>query len=352
MKTIQLILISLLAFISAVTWVLSAQQYDTMMDAMMIFYNPTALSLFTVIWTAGMAAMMFPAIAPMILLYDRLIKTDNSTADENNEPSKQSEGGETRTSKFVVGTDDREEQQKAKNNEKKKKTLSSTSFWSPCSVKMMLFVGSYLSVWALTGLIILIGWSIPMNYFFMESSIDNNPHLVETFGVFGVLLIISGLYQFSPLKTTCLGYCESPLSFFMRRWRSGTVGALKMGTYHGLYCLGCCWPYFLLMVALGWMNLLWMALFAAIIFGEKVWVKGGKWVARSAGVGFVILGVLAIFGVAEIPGGMMIEEVSHKDDTATMDKDGNGMNMMEMNRGNKDGDNMKINMDIKDNDMK
>jgi predicted metal-binding membrane protein len=292
---------------------------------------------------------MFPAIAPMILLYDRLIKTDNGTADENNEPSKQSEGGEIRTTTFVVGTDNREE---AKNNEKKKKTSSSRSFWSPYSVKMMLFVGSYLSVWALTGIIILIGWSIPMNYFFTESSIDNNQHLVETSGVFGVLLIISGLYQFSPLKTKCLGYCESPLSFFMRRWRSGTVGALKMGTYHGLYCLGCCWPYFLLMVALGWMNLLWMALFAAIIFGEKVWVKGGKWVARSAGVGFVILGVLAILGVAEIPGGMMMEEVNHKDDNTAMNKDGNGMKMMEMNRGNKNGDNMKINMDIKDNDMK
>jgi predicted metal-binding membrane protein len=68
---------------------------------------------------------------------------------------------------------------------------------------------------------------------------------------FGVLLIISGLFQFSRLKTKCLGYCESPISFFMRRWSSRTVGAVKMGTYHGLYCLRCCWPYFLLMVALG-----------------------------------------------------------------------------------------------------
>src|SRR5919107_2963557 len=334
MKTIQLILISLLVFISAVTWVLSAQQYDTMMDVMMIFYNPTALSLFTVIWTAGMAAMMFPAIAPMILLYDRLIQTDNGTADENNEPSKQSEGRETRTSKFVVRTDDREEQQKAKNNEKKKKTLSSTSFWSPYSVKMMLFVGSYLSVWALTGIIILIGWSIPMNYFFMESSIDNNQHLVETFRVFAVLLIISGLYQFSPLKTKCLGYCESPLSFFMRRWRSGTVGALKMGTFHGLYCLGCCWPYFLLMVALGWMNLLWMALFAAIIFGEKIWIRGGRWIARSAGIAFMVLGVLALLGILDIPTGGM-EEVS-KDNTPV--EEDNGMNTMEMNMGNNEND--------------
>jgi predicted metal-binding membrane protein len=346
MKRIQLILISLLVFVSAITWVVSAQQYDTMMDAMMIFYNPAALSLFIVIWTAGMAAMMFPAITPMVLLYDRLIKTDNGTGNENNEASTQRKGG-IRTSTFIVSTDDREEQQKAENNEKKKKTLSSVSLLSLYSVKMMLFVGSYLSVWALTGIAILIGWSIPMNYFFMESSIGNEQHLVEI--TFGVLLIISGLYQFSPLKTKCLGYCESPMSFFMRRWRSGTVGALKMGTYHGLYCLGCCWPYFLLMVALGWMSLLWMALFAAIIFGEKVWIKGGKWVARSAGVGFVILGVLALFGVVEIPGGMMMEEVS---DTAAMDKDGNGMDMMEMNTGNKNGDNMEINMDIKGSDMK
>src|ERR687894_176989 len=343
MKTIQLILVSLLVFISAVTWVLSVQQYDTMMDAMMTFYNPTALSLFTVIWTAGMAAMMFPAITPMILLYDRLIKTNNNTSGSNDEALIQRKG-EARASSLVVGKGNNEEQKRMK----RRVILSSISFWSPYSFKMMLFVGSYLLIWALTGIAILLGWSIPMNYFLTESTITTQ-NLVDP--VFGALLVISGLYQFSPLKTKCLGYCESPMSFFMRRWRSGTVGAMKMGMYHGLYCLGCCWPYFLLMVALGWMNLLWMALFAAIIFGEKVWVKGGKWVARSAGVGFVILGVLAIFGVAEIPGGMMIEEVSHKDDTSAINKDGNGMNMMEMNRGN-NGDNMKINMDIKDNDMK
>jgi Predicted metal-binding integral membrane protein (DUF2182) len=76
-----------------------------------------------------------------------------------------------------------------------------------------------------------------------------------------------------------------------------------MGIYHGLYCLGCCWPYFLLMVALGWMNLLWMALFAGVIFGEKVWSKG-IWVARSAGVGLAIVGIMAIFGLIIIPTGM------------------------------------------------
>ena len=54
-----------------------------MMSTMMMFYNPTSLSLFTVIWTAGMAAMMFPAISPMVLLYDRLIKTNNNTSNSN-----------------------------------------------------------------------------------------------------------------------------------------------------------------------------------------------------------------------------------------------------------------------------
>ena len=306
-----------------------------MMTAMMAFHNPIALSLFTVIWTAGMAAMMFPAITPMVLLYDRLIK--NNSDNKASSPGK----GEAKAS-LIVGTEDSQEQQKMK---------SLVHFWSPYSLKMGLFIGSYLLVWALTGIAILIGWSIPMNYFLIESMITP-VNLVNI--VFGALLVISGLYQFSPLKTKCLGYCESPLSFFMRRWRSGTVGALKMGTYHGLYCLGCCWPYFLLMVALGWMNLLWMALFAAIIFGEKVWAKGGKWIARSAGVGFVILGAFVLLGIMGVPtGDMAITDVTGNNIKDMEMEMSNGMNMgTEMNMDN--GDNnmeMNMDMDMKDDDM-
>jgi predicted metal-binding membrane protein len=327
MNKIQRILIFSLVSISAVTWIISAQQYDTMMSTMMMFHNPLALSLFTVIWTAGMAAMMFPAISPMVLLYDRLIK-NSSTSSARKGGAKES---------LIVGTDESQEEQKRR---------SLIHFWSPYSLKMVLFVGSYLIVWALTGITILIGWSIPMNYFLTESTITTQ-NFVDV--VFGALLVIAGLYQFSPLKTKCLGYCESPLSFFMRRWRSGTVGAMKMGTYHGLYCLGCCWPYFLLMVALGWMNLLWMALFAAIIFGEKVWIKGGKWVARSTGVGFVILGALVLLGIMEVPTGdmTMTDVVGNNNNGIEMGMD-NGMNMdMEMNTRNK-GMGMQMNMVIND----
>jgi predicted metal-binding membrane protein len=331
MNRIQIILVSALISISVITWLVSSQQYDTMMSTMMMFHNPVALSLFTVIWTAGMAAMMFPAISPMVLLYDRMIKNKS-----NNEASS-SKKGEAKES-LLVGIDNCKEQEKMK---------SSVSLWSTYSLKMILFVGSYLLVWAITGIAILVGWSIPMNYLLTVPFTNNAQSLVDI--IFGVLLVISGLYQFSPLKTKCLGYCESPMSFFMRRWRSGTVGAMKMGVYHGLYCLGCCWPYFLLMVALGWMSLLWMALFAAIIFGEKVWTKGGKWVARSVGIGFVTLGALTLLGMIEVPTGDMtmtdVASSNNKDMEMEMD---NGMNMeMEMNQSN-GGDGMKLNMDMKD----
>jgi predicted metal-binding membrane protein len=333
MNRIQIILVSALISISVITWLVSSQQYDTMMSAMMMFHNPAALLLFTVIWTAGMAAMMFPAISPMVLLYDRIIKNKS-----NNEASS-SKKGEANES-LLVGIDNSKEQEKMK---------SSVSFWSPYSLKMILFVGSYLLVWAITGIAILVGWSIPMNYLLTEPFTNNAQSLVDI--IFGVLLVISGLYQFSPLKTKCLGYCESPMSFFMRRWRSGTVGAMKMGMYHGLYCLGCCWPYFLLMVALGWMNLLWMALFAVIIFGEKVWVGGGKWIARSTGVGFVVLGTLALLGIMEVPtGDMTIADVVGNNDKGTEMEMSDGMNMeMKMNMDN-ENNGMQTNMDMDMND--
>jgi len=72
-----------------------------------------------------------------------------------------------------------------------------------------------------------------------------------------------------------------------------------MGSFHGLYCLGCCWPYFLIMVFLGWMSITWMALFAAIIFGEKIWSRG-IWIARSVGIILILLGLLSSLGVVVI----------------------------------------------------
>jgi hypothetical protein len=55
------------------------------------------------------------------------------------------------------------------------------------------------------------------------------------------------------------------------------------------------------MVALGWMHFLWMALFAGIIFGEKIWSRG-IWVARTAGIGLAIAGMITALGIVNISG--------------------------------------------------
>lgn len=273
MNKLQKIILTTLVSTSALAWVMSKDQPD-MMKAMMT-YDSIAIALFTVSWTTGMAAMMFPAISPMVLLYNRLIKSDNSDSISNGKDKQVLSS----TSIVIEGKNDNANS----DNEELDERPSSYYF-----IKMILFVGSYLAVWALTGLVLLLAWSVPMNSFVVMGIERKQLDII-----YGVLLIIAGAYQFSPLKTVCIGYCESPLSFFMRRWRSGTIGALKMGTYHGLYCLGCCWPYFLLMIALGWMNLLWMGLFACIIFGEKMWSKG-IWIARIAGIGLMTLGLIAL----------------------------------------------------------
>lgn len=267
-KTLLIALIST----SAAAWAASQAFQADMMNAMMAPSSALSVSLFVAVWTAGMAAMMFPAISPVVLLYNRLVKD-----------------GDSNTALVVEGGRGR------------------------YSVKMSLFVGCYLAVWALTGLVLLLGWSLLLNNAVAATGLSGV--------IYGAILISAGAYQFSPLKARCLGYCESPMSFFMRRWRNGTAGAVTMGTYHGLYCLGCCWPYFLIMVALGWMDILWMALFAGIIFGEKMWSRG-IWVARAAGVGLVIAGIIVALGVVDISGGhgaMMDQEMSAMEMQEQMD---------------------------------
>jgi predicted metal-binding membrane protein len=315
----QKIILSLIISISAITWYFSIEQPD-MMEAMMTL-NPLAVTIFAISWTIGMAAMMFPAIIPMVLLYNRLISTSQEDVNKNDN-----------FSLYNIFNDNVSNLGKKSDNKDFQNPIISTRI-----IKTSGFVGTYLLVWALTGVMLLVFWSIIMNNLLIGYS-------AQDFAiVFGILLIISGVYQFGSLKKRCLGYCESPLAFFMKRWKGNQLkDGLKMGLYHGMYCLGCCWPYFLLMIALGWMNILWMVIFAAIIFAEKVWSKG-IWIARVVGFMFVIIGLLSITGIISIS----TEEDGMNDsqnemnnmmmEGSNLDKDTNGMNM---------NDNMDMNMQI------
>ena len=84
-----------------------------------------------------------------------------------------------------------------------------------------------------------------------------------------IVLIAAGGFQFTKLKDTCLKACQSPAGFFMTRWEGGSIGALKMGLSHGLFCLGCCWALMLLLFVGGVMNLAWVLLLTLGVLAKK-----------------------------------------------------------------------------------
>ena len=107
----------------------------------------------------------------------------------------------------------------------------------------------------------------------------------------GATMLAAALWQVSPLKAVCLRHCRSPLSFFLRYGNriARPTGALRMGGAHGAFCLGCCWALFAVLVALGTMNLLWMVLFTIVIVIEKH-APGGEQFAWAVALGLAILG--------------------------------------------------------------
>ena len=108
------------------------------------------------------------------------------------------------------------------------------------------------------------------------------------------LLMIAGLYQFSPVKEACLSKCRAPLTFFMAHWDEGP---LRNGVRLGLVCLGCCWALMLLAFVGGVMNIAFMGLATLIMVIEKL-PAYGRLLTRPlgavliAGALFVALGAV------------------------------------------------------------
>ena len=110
----------------------------------------------------------------------------------------------------------------------------------------------------------------------------------------GVLLLLAGAYQFTPLKRACLTACRSPLSFVMRRSGGGSGAALRLGLEHGAYCLGCCWALMLLLFAGGIMNLSVIVALTTVVLIEKV-MPFGEHTSRAIGVALLGLGVWTLW---------------------------------------------------------
>ena len=102
------------------------------------------------------------------------------------------------------------------------------------------------------------------------------------------LLLAAGIYQLTPLKNFCLRHCRSPVAFLLHvSGYKGPLRDLRVGLYHGLYCVGCCWGLMLVLITVGVMNLAWMAVIAAAVLLEKTW-RHGIMFSRAVGVVLIV----------------------------------------------------------------
>ncbi len=152
-------------------------------------------------------------------------------------------------------------------------------------VPTALFAAGYLLAWGgFSVAATLVQWALERATLLSPMDMTTNSRLLG-----GLLFLAAGLYQFTPAKLACLRSCRSPLDFVLNHWRDGSVGALRMGTAHGLYCLGCCWILMLLLFVGGVMNLLWVAALAVVVLIEKL--VPGPWLSRIGGTLLVVAGV-------------------------------------------------------------
>ena len=162
---------------------------------------------FLVAWLAMMAAMIFPAIAPVLSLYRQAAARGR---------------------------------------------VAPVPF----------FAVAYLVVWAVLAVPAYIAWRA------LQDPLANGATWAARLA--GVVLLAAAGWQVTPLKSVCLRHCRSPLSFFLRYGGAARRprGAFRMGAAHGAFCVGCCWVLMAILVAMGTMNLGWMAVLAGLIFLE------------------------------------------------------------------------------------
>jgi len=237
-----------LLILSALAWVFLIWQARMMRSQAMGLTMGMSALLFISIWIVMMVAMMFPTAAPMILMFSKIYTS------------------------------------------KRQQELPFVPTW--------VFVSAYLLVWSLCGVV---AYPLAVG---IEQLAGQSMWLMENAArLGGVVLLVAGLYQLSPLKDICLSKCRTPLQFILSSWHDGYGGAFRMGLEHGAYCLGCCWLLFVILFPLGIMNIAVMALVTALIFAEKA-LPIGRQISKLAGVGLIVYGVLVIFLPAALPMGM------------------------------------------------
>ncbi len=226
---------------AAIAWVVTADRMQGM-DA-----GPGtdlgSFGWFAGIWAVMMAAMMLPSLVPMAGAYAR-----------------QARGG-------------------------------SADVTPQSLLRTTVFTTGYLLTWVLVGLVAWIAFE-------GVSSLDLSFLGWDDAGryIAGAVIAGAALYEFTPLKRTCLRHCRDR-ELLAADWREGTSGALRMGLDQGAYCVGSSWALMAALFALGVMSITWMVVIAALIVLEKTL----PWRETAEGITVVVLLALAI-GVAFFPG--------------------------------------------------
>lgn len=248
-----------LLVVAATAWYLSAytlQNFSSMSMGPMgtglpiatmsgLFSSPDigGILAFLTVWIVGMVAMMFPAMIPVMSFYSGLEKKGE---------------GVGRSKRFADSG---------------------------------LFLGGYLSLYALLGF----GLFAAVYLAFQAGSVLPWLSSLSVAGLV-VVLAVTGIWQLTPLKEKSLAKCVSPMGFFLIHLKKGPSGAFRMGAEHGVYCVGCCWLYMLVMLAVAAMSILSMVLLSGLIIVEKAFVGKAMWFRWvSAAIFFSLAAVVAVF---------------------------------------------------------
>jgi predicted metal-binding membrane protein len=131
-----------------------------------------------------------------------------------------------------------------------------------------LFVGSYLAVWALAGVVLYALY---------------RPHGTAVAG--GVVIAV-GLYELTPLKRYCRQRCRE---------------SFRSGVGFGLYCVGSNVGLILMPVVLGVMSLTWMVVATVLMVGQKL-LPARALVDVPLGLAIVGLGIFVLMVPSALPG--------------------------------------------------
>jgi len=157
------------------------------------------------------------------------------------------------------------------------------------------FVLAYMLVWTLSGVAAYAG-ALAAEAVAARTALSS----AAAARIGGAVLIVAGLYQFTPLKDLGLSKCRTPMTCIMISWGGGAAGALRMGLLHGAYCLGCCWLLFVILFPLGIMNIAAMAVITLVIFAEKT-LPWGRAAARAAAAVLIAYGLVVVAAPQFLP---------------------------------------------------